>query len=167
MLWKLIHNCKVNERIIKEWDIYLQQYNHDSSSYPYLLDTFVMNVVSYVIEFENRGKYKNLPMTPKEVPLNDSEQQILRYVSGYINFALKKKYKLLSKSSKLKEVAIAAHQLLRTFMKCQISKVHNFLDFTHSWVEQVNRGGLEEVKDEFYLFLRSIENSVRKPINIS
>ena len=160
ILWKLIHNYKVNERLIKEWDIYLQQYNDDSSSYLYLLDTFVMNIVNYVIEFENRQKCKNLPMTPKEVPLNDNEQQILRYVSGYIVFALKKKYNLLSKSSKSKEVAIAALQLLGTFMKCQISKVHNSLDFTHRWVEQVNRGGLAEVKDEFYLFIRSIENSV-------
>ena len=63
-------------------------------------------------------------MTPKEVPLNDNEQQILRYVSGYIVFALKKKYNLLSKSSKSKEVAIAAPQLLGTFIKGQISKVH-------------------------------------------
>ena len=31
-LWKLIHNHKVNEKTIKEWDIYLQQYNHDSSN---------------------------------------------------------------------------------------------------------------------------------------
>ena len=168
ILWKLIHNYKVNERIIKEWDIYLQQYNDDSSSsYLYLLDTFVMNIVNYVIEFENRQKCKNLPMTPKEVPLNDNEQHILRYVSGYIVFALKKKYNLLSKSSKSKEVAIAALQLLGTFMKCQISKIHNFLDFTHRWVEQVNRGGLVEVKDEFYLFIRSIENSVHKTLNIS
>ena len=166
MLWKLIHNYKVNERIIKEWYIYLRQYNDDSSSYLYLLDTFVMNIVSYVIEFENRGKYKNLPVTPKEVPLNDNEQQILRYVSGYIVFSLKKKYNLLSRSSKSKEGAIAALQLLGTFVKGQISKVHNFLDFTHRWVEQVNRGGLVEVKDEFYLFIRSIENSIRKTLNI-
>ena len=87
MLWKIIHNYKVNERTIKEWDIYLQQYNDNSSSFLYLLDTFVM----YVIEFENREKYKNLPMTPKEVPLNDNEQQILRYVSGLHCLCIKEK----------------------------------------------------------------------------
>ena len=86
---------------------------------------------------------------------------------GYIVFALKKKYNLLSKSSKSKEVAITALQLLDTLIKGQISKVHNFLDFTHRWVEQVNRGGLVEVKDEFYLFIRSIENSVCKTLNVS
>ena len=69
MLWKPIHNYGVNERIIKEWYIYLQQYNDDSSS------------------------YKTLPVTPKEVPLNDNEQQILRCVSGYIVLTLKKEYK--------------------------------------------------------------------------
>ena len=72
MLWKLIHNYKINERIIKEWDIYLQLYNDDSSICLYLLDTFVMKIDSYVIEFEDRGKYKNLQMTPKKVPLNEN-----------------------------------------------------------------------------------------------
>ena len=63
-------------------------------------------------------------------------------------------------------MAIAALQLLGTFIKGQISKVYNFLDFTHRSVEQVNRGGLVEMKDEFYLFIRSIENSIRKTLNI-
>ena len=86
--------------------------------------------------------------------------------SVYIVFALKKKYTLLSKSAKLKLVAIAALQLLGTFIKGQISKVHNFLDFVHRWVEQVNRGGLVEVIDEFYVCIRSIENPVYKTLNI-
>ena len=34
-------------------------------------------------------------------------------------------------------------------------------------MEQVNEGGLAEVKNEFYFFLRSIENSVCKTLNIS
>ena len=41
---ELIHNYKFNERIIKEWDMYMQQYNDDSSSNLYKLDTFVMNI---------------------------------------------------------------------------------------------------------------------------
>ena len=73
-----------------------------------------------------------------------------------------KKYNLFSKSPKSKEVAIAALQDLGTLIK-----VHNFLDFTHRWVKQVNRGGLVEVKDKFYLCIRRMENSVRKTFNIS
>ena len=56
-------------------------------------------------------------------------------------------YNLLSKSLKLNEVAIAALQLLGTFIKGQISKVHNFLYFTQRWVQHVNGGGLVEVKN--------------------
>ena len=61
------------------------------------------------------------------------------------------KHNLLSKSSKLLEVAIAALQLFGTFFKGQITKVHNFHDFTHGWVEQVNGGRLVEVKDKSLL----------------
>ena len=64
-------------------------------------------------------------------------------------------------------MAIAQLQLLGTFIKGQIRKVDNFLDFTHRWVEQVNRGGLVAMKDEFYLFIRSIENSIRETLNIA
>ena len=41
--------------------LYLQQYSDDSSSYLYLLDTFVMNIINYVTEIENGGTYNNLP----------------------------------------------------------------------------------------------------------
>ena len=41
--------------------LYLQQYSDDSSSYLYLLETFVMNIINYVIEIETGGKYNNLP----------------------------------------------------------------------------------------------------------
>ena len=63
---------------------------------------------------------------------------------------------MLPKSSNSKEVAITTLQLLGTFTKGHINKVHNFVDITHSWAEHFNRRGLVEVKDEFYLFIRSI-----------
>ena len=78
----------------------MQQCNDDSKSYLYLLDTFVMSIVSYVKKFENRRKYENLLRTPKEVPLIDNENQILQHVIGYIVFAINKKYNLFSKSLK-------------------------------------------------------------------
>lgn len=52
---ELIHNYKFNERIIKEWDMYMQQYNDDSSSNLYKLDTFVMNIFNQVIETEENA----------------------------------------------------------------------------------------------------------------
>ena len=40
-------------------------------------------------------------------------------------------------------------------------------DFTRRLVKQVDRAGLIEVKDEFYLFIESIENSFRETLNIN
>ena len=40
-------------------------------------------------------------------------------------------------------------------------------DFTRRWVKQVDRAGLIEVKDEFCLFIESIENSLRETLNIN
>lgn len=40
-------------------------------------------------------------------------------------------------------------------------------DFTRRLVKQVDRAGLIEVKDEFYLFIESIENPLRETLNIN
>ena len=40
----------------------------------------------------------------------------------------------------------------------------NLLDYTKSWVQRVNRGGLFEVKDEAYLLFIAIETSMRSKL---
>ena len=43
----------------------------------------------------------------------------------------------------------------------------SFTDYTGSWVERVNRGGLFLVSNDFYIFIRNIEFKVRKILNVS
>jgi hypothetical protein len=37
----------------------------------------------------------------------------------------------------------------------------SFLDYTTKWTECINRGGLFCVNDEFYIFVRRVENVIR------
>ena len=41
----------------------------------------------------------------------------------------------------------------------------SLFDYTNAWVEKVNRGGLYEVSDQFYLFIRTVELVVRRVLN--
>ena len=41
----------------------------------------------------------------------------------------------------------------------------SLFDYTNAWVEKVNRGGLYEVSDQFYLFIRTVELGVRRVLN--
>lgn len=40
------------------------------------------------------------------------------------------------------------------------------MEYTNEWVENVNREGLFEVKDSFYMFIREVEILVRDCLNI-
>ena len=41
----------------------------------------------------------------------------------------------------------------------------SLFDYTNAWVEKVNRGGLYEVSNQFYLFIRTVELVVRRVLN--
>ena len=38
-------------------------------------------------------------------------------------------------------------------------------EYTNAWVDLVNRGGLHQVRDEFYLFIKAVEMEARTIIN--
>ena len=168
ILWGRIQHFKVEEdnmkniiSLFKKHDI-----NHDSFNSMFLFDSFLTEIIAYILKYENAHKIEKEVQIQKE-PLTNNEQQILRYVSGFIIFSLRNKYKLLLKSSKSKEVANAVLQLLNTFGNPEMKKINSYLDFTHQWVELNNRGGLIQVNDDFYLFIRTIENLVRNTLNLN
>ena len=60
------------------------------------------------------------------------------------------------------------HQFLSCWgSKEELDKQVTFLQYTKTWVDLVNRGGLLLVSDEFYIFVQSVENEVRKVLTIN
>ena len=95
--------------------------------------------------------------------MEKSEEVSLRYVAGYIIISLKKSIK-----SKRSPEGYALHQLLSCWeSKEELVKQVTFLEYTKTWVDRVNRGGLLLVTDDFYIFVRGIENDVRKVLTIN
>ena len=93
--------------------------------------------------------------------MEKSEEVSLRYVAGYIIISLKKSIK-----SKRSPEGFALHQLLSCWeSKEELVKQVTFLEYTKTWVDRVNRGGLLLVSDDFYMFVRGIENDVRKVLD--
>ena len=80
------------------------------------------------------------------IEITKDEENILRYICGYI--AMKLKHKFLKVKS----------ERGAQFVEC-LSKMENdgpttsFLDYTQEWVKKVNREGLFVVSDEAYRFL--------------
>lgn len=113
----------------------------------------------------NKTSFQN----EEELKLTDSEQEVVRYVAGYLVFSLRRKYKRIQQSTcgKSKEVANDTILLLDSFSTVQDAfDVATFLEFTTKWTELVNSGGLVKVNDNMFIFVRRIENVVRKTLNV-
>ena len=87
--------------------------------------------------------------------LTADEENILRYVAGYVPFKLMKRFEEQSSRQAAEFVECLSHMSVG-------GEVTDFSTYTMKWLEQVNRGGLFHVSDEAYTLFRHIELRVRK-----
>ena len=92
--------------------------------------------------------------------LSDREQNVVRFVAGYIPNALEKHFKKCELNKKTKDILL----LISSLSKKRESQ--SFLESTNKWIDCSNRGGLFEVSDQAYIFFRSMEYEVRKFFNV-
>ena len=95
--------------------------------------------------------------------LSIQDEQALRYVAGYAVMKLKKYLKMKGSPQAI------------TFFEC-LAATHEeeekadeditYLQYSKTWVEKVNRGGLFTVNDNTYLLFQAMELSVRKTLSI-
>ena len=80
--------------------------------------------------------------------LNSREENAVRYMAGYVVMKLRKKYREHSLYAKVLDT-----------MKTNLdeSAVVSLDDYTRVWVEQVDRGGLCHVNDDFFSLAKNIE----------
>ena len=84
-------------------------------------------------------------------------------------FSLERKYKRIHESGSSEAVAVAAWKLLTALeMRGGRSfESKTFLGFTRKWMVKDNRGGLVQVNDAMFIFVRTIENVVRTVLNVN
>ena len=87
--------------------------------------------------------------------LTADEENILRYVAGYVPFKLMKRFEEQSSRQAAEYVECLSHMSVG-------GEVTDFSTYTMQWLEQVNRGGLFHVSDETYILFRHIELKVRE-----
>ena len=72
----------------------------------------------------------------------------------------------LSKSEKLRQTALAAVQLVNSFTFIETNQTLSFLDFSHHCIGLISRGGLIKTNNNYFLFIRRIEEIVRCTLNV-
>ena len=98
--------------------------------------------------------------------MSNHEQEVIHHIGGFIVYSLKKKYLQLSKSEKLRQTALAAVQLLNSFIFVETNQTLSFLGFSHRWTRIISRGGLIKTNNNHFLFIRRIEEIVRDTLNV-
>ena len=99
-----------------------------------------------------------------DLKLSDREEQVLRYVAGYIPFSLKRIYSRIQGNNAKTVLQVLSHWRAPS-ENGERAQPYSFLDYTKRWSEEVNRGGLFLVNDDFYIFIRRLENVARTVFN--
>ena len=129
-----------------------------------MLSQFVLrNVMKMALAAAHARKDKQ-QLKPVEVSeIRESEQQALRYVAGYIPYALTRHLKKFNKNT----AAVVFVTVLESWgQKTKGITASSFLHFTHEWVNLVDRGGLIKVHHDVFLFFQRCEQITRNYLNI-
>ena len=168
LMWTEMHKILISNTDREDWCLLLQGSSFSSTSQEFriLHHSVLMKIIQSLLSHENK-QIDDLSTEIHDIHLTNEEQQIVYYVAGYIVFTLRKKYKKIESGGK-NQVASAAVEFLDSLRITGDTsiKAHSFLDFTRKWIDIVNRGGLIKVNDDMFIFVRHVENVVRKVLNI-
>ena len=130
-----------------------------------LYQNIATEVLTEMIKYLNLKHYK-AKQTSRN--LTKEEKEVLAYVSGYVVLALYRKYCRILKTGKNNIIATAALQVLDTFKVSGGDSLssENFKEYRNSWLDGVNRGGLLKVNQGFFNFIRYVETTVQRYLNI-
>ena len=132
--------------------------------FPSIWKEYVPNVPNLLSQSVNRCIFEKLltsrfSATPKVNPVTQSglyaeEENVIRYVSGFIAHKLLQVYK--------KDHSPRAALYVECLTSMAVSGPEsNFYDYTKMWIHLVDRGGLFAVNDNSYLFFRALELKTR------
>ena len=169
-IFNQFYNICVNDSNIKLWDDFLVEIGvnvlnsiHSLTLFQFILDIFFKNSLTYQ---DNLMKKENsVEETADSISLDSDEQQSLRYVAGYVSYSLRKSFlKLNSPDSK---VLLKLTSMWGADADADKEAKLSFLDYTKTWVDATNRGGLIAINHQFFILIRRIENVARSVLNLN
>jgi hypothetical protein len=102
------------------------------------------------------------PATTTKNELSDLEENVIRYVSGYVPWSLIKRFQ----SRNERKYVEFTDCLLNMFSQSDegTSTDTSFYEYTKQWTEMVNRGGLFVTNEASYMLFRAIETTLQPHI---
>ncbi|XP_041461898.1 uncharacterized protein LOC121413213 [Lytechinus variegatus] len=147
----IIKNYQVYQTSSRSYNIFVKLLGSDNQSTKFFQQYVLRAMLEKIMKDSVKEDFDAGAPVDK---LSREEEQALRYLAGYIPFALHRRYSKLQ-SNPAKELAA----FLNGWRKDDDDDTNadTFLHYTSVWLTYQNRGGLFVVSDNVYLFFRSIE----------
>ena len=128
-----------------------------------ILPDLLMEMLQVILKKRYSSSIPTVAMT--DVSLSETEEQVLRYVAGFVAYKLSKHFARYPANS----VAKLCLSVIKSWQNNPSlpQEPKTFLDYTNQWIAEVNRGGLFNVKDEVFIVFRHIENTCKPLLDVS
>lgn len=161
----IFNSLAIQDTLFDLWHKFILEVKvNTNEQFSNMLFQFILTkLLQHLLAARNSILFEELT-TPSEddLKLTPSEENTLRYVAGYIPYSIKEGLK----GRKDGETKEALTRVLSCWDKNNLSSERlEFLNYTREWTTKINRGGLFLVNDEFYIFIRRVENVARKILN--
>ena len=152
------HKLSLSNELSEKVNATLEHTNTSISSQPFFTQYLLTEMYNSLIKksSDRLGSHHSIPTVEPVQRLEEKEEQVLRYVAGFICFKLKKFFK---RSSSVTGATCA--NLVSSWHSVPSDSSKSFLSFTRKWTDKVNLGGLFQVTDEVYLLMRRMELVVK------
>ena len=152
------HKLSLSSELSNKLVTTLEQTNTRISSQPFFAQYLLTEIYNCLIKkcAECFHSPLDINTVKPDQKLGEKEEQVLRYVAGFICFKLQKFFK---RSSSVTGTTCA--NLVSTWHSVPADGSKTFLSFTRKWTDKVNLGGLFQVTDELYLLMRRMELVVK------
>jgi hypothetical protein len=151
-MWSMFHKLRLSEDMLQKWNIFIRRSSTTSSLQKYgrqsLQVTLDRGFKHLIAERNSTAKATNSKTTDENI-ISEREENVVRYMSGYVAVKLLKKYRKGNANGVVKNKWRYFVRVLSE-MKCEDQPLCNDTveDYTKAWSEQIDRGGLYHVKPE-------------------
>lgn len=155
-MWSMFHKLRLSEDTFKKWNVFIQRSSTTPSLQKYsrqslqiLLDRGFNHLIAERNSVKAASTSKATDKSNIDIWISEREENVVRYMSGYVAVKLLKKYRKGNASSAVKNKWRYFVKILSE-MKCEDQPLCNDTveDYTKAWSEQIDRGGLYHVKPE-------------------
>ena len=148
VFWKNFHALRLSPSIQSAWHACVTSLSLPEAAEHMTLQVILKRLIGKTIQATTA-----VSPEPKAQELTRREENVIRYMCGYVVLKIKKKFTICSEF-------VDSLQTGFDFIG-----VESLQDYTKVWTEQVERGGLYHVHDNFFNLVIGIEHVCRKYLN--